>query len=57
MDKRYRVYEQVDGGLNTVLQTDCLDEAKAKYKTCWGYPMLGGIWDNATPKGKYGWVG
>lgn len=56
MEKRYKVFAQQDGGLVTVLETDCLIEAKSKYATCWGAPMLGGIWDNTTPKGKYGWV-
>ncbi len=57
MEKRYRVYEETSGDLNIVLETDCLIEARAKYATCWGAQRgAGGIWDNTTPKGKYGWV-
>lgn len=54
---RYRVYEQSGGGLTTVLLTDSLEEARARYKTCYGSQRgAGGIWDNNTPKGGYGWV-
>ena len=54
---RYSVYEEMSGGLNTVLKTDSLEEAKARYRQCWGAQRgAGGIWDNTTPKGGYGWV-
>lgn len=54
---RYRVYEEMSGGLNTVLLTDSLDEARQRYSKCYGSQRgAGGIWDETTPKGKYGWV-
>ena len=56
-EKRYKVYEAHGDSLTTVLLTDCLAEAKARYATCYGAQRgAGGIWDNTTPKGKYGWV-
>lgn len=54
---RYTVYEETQGSLNTVLKTDCIIEAREAYKKCWGYQRgAGGIWDNNTPKGGYGWI-
>ncbi len=54
---RYRVYEEMNGSREIVLETDSLEEAKARYAKCWGAGRgAGGIWDNQTPKGGYGWI-
>jgi hypothetical protein len=53
----YRVYEEMVGGFNTVLLIDSIEEARQRYSKCYGSQRgAGGIWDNDTPKGGYGWV-
>lgn len=47
---RYRVYEKSD----LVLETDNLQDAIAKYKTCYAYGRLGGIMD--MHKEGYRWI-
>lgn len=53
----YRVYEQRPWGLETVLVTDSIEEARQRYSKCWGSQRgAGGIWLESTPKGGYGWI-
>ena len=47
---RYQVYEKQD----LVLETDCLEEAIARYRACYAYGRLGGIID--TNKQGYRWI-
>ena len=47
---RYQVFEKSD----LILATDSLEEAVARYKTCYAYGRLGGIRD--THKQGYNWV-
>lgn len=53
---RYRVYEQHGNSLSTVLETDSLEQARARYATCYGSQRgAGGIWDTQK-EGSYKWL-
>lgn len=56
--KRYTVYEERQGNLESVLDTDDLEEAIARYRDCWGASSrgTGGIIDNSLPRGTYRWI-
>ena len=44
---RYTVFEYHSGGVEQVLKTDCLDEAKARYSKCYASQRgQGGVWCN-----------
>jgi len=50
---RYKVYEASSGNLTTVLETDSLEAAKARYALCYASQRgQGGVWDNV----KKGWA-